>query len=87
MLRLLKDFYTINIDFIIDIPLIKDVYIEKTYNINLVLVDKLTKYIIYINNNYKRLNSKQPNKYNIKRIPIIIRYNIRFNYRLRLAIY
>ena len=41
-------FYTITIDFIIDIPPAKDVYIGKTYNIILVLIDKLTKHVIYI---------------------------------------
>jgi hypothetical protein len=41
-------FYTITIDFIIDIPPTRDVYIGKTYNIILVLVDKLTKHVIYI---------------------------------------
>ena len=41
-------FYTITIDFIIDIPPTRDVYIGKTYNIILVLVDKLTKYVTYI---------------------------------------
>jgi hypothetical protein len=41
-------FYTITIDFIIDIPPIRDVYIGKTYNIILILINKLTKHIIYI---------------------------------------
>jgi hypothetical protein len=41
-------FYTITIDFIIDIPPTKDVYIGKTYNAILVLVNKLMKYITYI---------------------------------------
>ena len=41
-------FYAITIDFIIDIPPIRDVYIGKTYNIILVLINKLTKYVIYI---------------------------------------
>ena len=43
-----KPFYTITIDFITDMPPARDVYIGKTYNIILVLVDKLTKYITYI---------------------------------------
>ena len=41
-------FYTIIIDFIINILFIRKFYINKTYNIILVLVDKLTKYITYI---------------------------------------
>jgi hypothetical protein len=41
-------FYIITIDFIIDIPPTRDVYIGKTYNIILVLVDKLTKHATYI---------------------------------------
>ena len=35
-------------NFIIDILPIRDSYIYKTYDIILVLIDKLTKYIIYI---------------------------------------
>ena len=41
-------FYTITIDFIIDIPPARDVYIGKTYNTILVLIDKLTKHVTYI---------------------------------------
>ena len=36
------------IDFIIDIPPIRNPYIDKTYDTILVLIDKLIKYIIYI---------------------------------------
>ena len=41
-------FYTIIINFIIDILSIRNSYISKTYNTILVLIDKLTKYITYI---------------------------------------
>ena len=44
----MNPFYTIIIDFIIDILPIRDPYISKTYNTILVLVDKLIKYITYI---------------------------------------
>ena len=41
-------FYTITIDFIIDMPPTRDVYIGKTYNAILVLINKLTKHATYI---------------------------------------
>ena len=41
-------FYTIIINFIIDILSIRNSYINKTYDIILILIDKLTKYITYI---------------------------------------
>ena len=41
-------FYTIIINFIINILLIRDLYINKIYNTILVLIDKLIKYIIYV---------------------------------------
>ena len=41
-------FYIITIDFITNILSIKNSYINKTYNIILILINKLTKYIIYI---------------------------------------
>ena len=41
-------FYTMTMDFIIDMPPARDVYIGKTYNTILVLIDKLTKYVTYI---------------------------------------
>jgi hypothetical protein len=41
-------FYTVTIDFIIDIPPARDAYTGKTCNIILVLVNKLTKYVTYI---------------------------------------
>ena len=41
-------FYIITINFIIDISSTRNSYINKTYNIILVLINKLTKYIIYI---------------------------------------
>ena len=41
-------FYTVTIDFIIDMPPTRDVYTGKTYNAILVLIDKLTKHVTYI---------------------------------------
>ena len=41
-------FYTIIIDFIIDILPTRNSYTNKTYDTILVLVDKLTKYVTYI---------------------------------------
>ena len=41
-------FYIISIDFITNILSIRDLYINKTYDIILVLINKLTKYVIYI---------------------------------------
>ena len=41
-------FYIITIDFITNILSARDLYINKIYNTILVLIDKLTKYIIYI---------------------------------------
>ena len=41
-------FYTIIINFITNILSARDSYINKIYNIILVLIDKLIKYIIYI---------------------------------------
>jgi hypothetical protein len=41
-------FYTITIDFIIDMPPARDAYIGRTYNTILVLVNKLTKHVTYI---------------------------------------
>ena len=41
-------FHTIIINFIINILSIRDLYISKIYNTILVLIDKLTKYIIYV---------------------------------------
>ena len=41
-------FHTITINFITNILSAKDSYINKIYNIILVLIDKLIKYIIYI---------------------------------------
>ena len=43
-----NSFYTITIDFIINMLSARDSYINKIYNTILVLIDKLTKYIIYI---------------------------------------
>ena len=47
-LNSITPFYIITIDFIIDIPPTKDVYIGKTYNTILVLINKLTKHVTYI---------------------------------------
>ena len=44
----MNPFYTIIINFIIDILPTRDSYINKTYNTILILIDKLTKYITYI---------------------------------------
>ena len=44
----MNPFYTIIINFIIDILPTRDSYINKTYNTILILIDKLIKYIIYI---------------------------------------
>ena len=41
-------FYTIIINFIINILSAKNSYINKIYNAILVLIDKLTKYAIYV---------------------------------------
>ena len=41
-------FYTIIINFIINVLSIRDLYINKIYNTILVLIDKLIKYVIYI---------------------------------------
>ena len=41
-------FYTIIINFIIDILSIRNSYTSKTYDTILVLIDKLTKYVTYI---------------------------------------
>ena len=41
-------FYIIIINFIIDISFTRDSYIDNIYNIILILINKLTKYVIYI---------------------------------------
>ena len=41
-------FYTIIIDFITNILYIRNLYINKIYNIILVLIDKLIKHVIYV---------------------------------------
>ena len=41
-------FYIIIIDFIINLLFIRNLYINKIYNIILILIDKLIKYIIYV---------------------------------------
>ena len=43
-----RPFYTIIINFIINILPTRDSYINKIYNIILILIDKLTKYVTYI---------------------------------------
>ena len=41
-------FYTIIIDFIIDLLSTRDLYIDKTSDTILILINKLIKYVIYI---------------------------------------
>ena len=41
-------FYIVSINFIIDILSTTNSYINKTYDIILILINKLTKYVIYI---------------------------------------
>ena len=41
-------FYTIIVDFIIDISFARDSYINNTCDIILILINKLTKYVTYI---------------------------------------
>ena len=44
----MTSFYTIIINFIINISFTRNSYIDNIYDIILILIDKLTKYIIYI---------------------------------------
>ena len=44
----MTSFYIIIINFIIDISSIRDSYIDNIYNVILILMNKLTKYITYI---------------------------------------
>ena len=44
----INSFYTIIINFIIDILSTRNFYINNIYNIILILIDKLTKYVTYI---------------------------------------
>ena len=44
----MTSFYTIIINFIIDISLTRNSYINIIYNTILILINKLTKYVIYI---------------------------------------
>ena len=41
-------FYIIILNFIINISFIKNLYINKTYDIILILINKFTKYVTYI---------------------------------------
>ena len=43
-----NSFYIIILNFIINISLTRDLYINKTYNIILILINKFTKYATYI---------------------------------------
>ena len=43
-----NSFYIIILKFIINILSIRDLYIDKTYNIILILINKSTKYVTYI---------------------------------------
>ena len=43
-----NSFYIIILNFIINISSIRDLYIDKTYNIILILINKFTKYVTYI---------------------------------------
>ena len=43
-----NSFYIIILNFIINISFMRDLYINKTYDIILILINKFTKYVIYI---------------------------------------
>ena len=43
-----NSFYIVILNFIINISFIRDLYINKIYDIILILIDKFTKYVIYI---------------------------------------
>ena len=43
-----NSFYIIILNFIINISFIRDLYINKTYDIILILINKFTKYVTYI---------------------------------------
>ena len=50
-------FTTVTFNFITDMPFAKNFYTKKTYNVILVLINKLIKHVTYININ-KTLNAK-----------------------------